>query len=188
MGDCKMTTNTQLTQNEAATLLEFASLQMASEALYDLQNDIPNGISHNKTGNLIELDYLTGGNKHASKFTKTQAEEFMGNWEIVSHLPNTATGFSGTLFKAKKANTDAGISEGDLVISFRSTEFIDDAVRDNRATNTFEIKEKGWAFGQISDMKKWFESLRNQEPSLIPEGKQISVTGYSLGGHLATTL
>jgi hypothetical protein len=37
-------------------------------------------------------------------------------------------------------------------MSFRSTEFIDDAARDNQATNAMEIKEAGFAFGQIRDM------------------------------------
>lgn len=147
---------------KATTLLEFAHLQMASEALYDLQDEVPNGIKHIQNSNLLETtEVLKTGNTHSSKFTETQAKEFMENWEIVSHLPNTTTGFSGTLFKAKKPIVEAGIAEGDLVISFRSTEFIDDAVRDNRATNTFEIKEKGWAFGQISDMEKWVASKRS---------------------------
>ncbi len=167
--------NTNLIPN-AATLLEFANLQVAAEALYGQQDAIPDW--QNRTNifndNLVDIGLLNDGNNRTSKFTKAQAAEFAKNWEIVSHIANTGTGFSGTL------------KEGDLVISFRSTEFIDDAVRDNRATNTFEIKEKGWAFGQISDMEKWFQSLRND--GLIPKGKQVSVTGYSLGGHLATVL
>jgi len=38
-------------------------------------------------------------------------------------------------------------------MSFRSTEFADDAARDNEATNKLEIKDHGWAFGQIADME-----------------------------------
>ena len=77
-----------------------------------------------------------------------------------------------------------GIKEGDLVISFRSTEFIDDSARDNQATNNMEISNKGWAFGQIADMEKWVKSLKDAK--IIGEGKEVSVTGYSLGAHLAT--
>ena len=69
-------------------------------------------------------------------------------------------------------------------MSFRSTEFADDAVRDNQATNTLEIKEKGWAFGQIADMESWYASLKADSTKLGSNG--FSVTGYSLGGHLAT--
>ena len=129
---------------------------------------------------------LTTGNERTSKFTKTQAAEFAQKWEIVSHIASTGTGFSGTLFRAteKAASTETGINKGDLVISFRSTEFIDDSARDNQATNNMEISDKGWAFGQIADMEKWVQSLRAD--GFIGEGKEVSVTGYSLGAHLAT--
>ena len=69
-------------------------------------------------------------------------------------------------------------------MSFRSTEFIDDSARDNQATNTLEIKEKGWAFGQIDDMERWHQSLRDDKT--IGDGEEIILTEYSLGGHLAT--
>jgi len=182
-------TNTQNTNlPNAATLLEFASLQVAAEALYGKQDAMPNW--EKKTNlfneNLISPKLLIDGNNRTSKFTDTQAKEFAQKWEIVSHIANTGTGFSGTLFRAteKAASTETGIKEGDLVISFRSTEMIDDAARDNQATNTMEISQKGWAFGQIADMEKWVQSLKKAE--IIGNGKEVSVTGYSLGGHLAT--
>ena len=182
-------TNTQNTNlPNAATLLEFASLQVAAEALYGKQDVMPNW--EKKTNlfneNLISPKLLIDGNNRTSKFTDTQAKEFAQKWEIVSHIANTGTGISGTLFRAteKAASTETGIKEGDLVISFRSTEMIDDAARDNQATNTMEISQKGWAFGQIADMEKWVQSLKKAE--IIGNGKEVSVTGYSLGGHLAT--
>lgn len=179
------TPNTNLPN--AATLLEFANLQVAAEALYEKENiNVPT---------VIDKKHLKGGNERTSRFTDTQAEEFAQKWEIVSHVANTGTGFSGTLFRARKSDEagkedlktgvpKTGIKEGDLVISFRSTEFIDDSAHDNQATNTLEIKNKGWAFGQIADMEKWVQSLRAD--GFIGEGKEVSVTGYSLGGHLAT--
>ena len=172
-------TDTQNTNTpNAATLLEFANLQVAAEALYNKEN-----LTEFKIDN---LKYLINGNDRTSKFTATQAEEFAQKWEIVSHVANTGTGFSGTLFRAteKAASTETGINKGDLVISFRSTEFIDDAARDNQATNSMEISDKGWAFGQIADMEKWIQSLK--EAKIIGNGTEVSVTGYSLDGHLAT--
>ena len=181
-------TDTQNTNiPNAATLLEFANLQVAAEALYNREN-----LTEFKIDN---LKYLKDGNERTSRFTDTQAKEFAQKWEIVSHVANTGTGFSGTLFRARKSDVagkedlktgvpKTGIKEGDLVISFRSTEFIDDSAHDNQATNTLEIKNKGWAFGQIADMEKWVRSLRAD--GFIGEGKEVSVTGYSLGGHLAT--
>ncbi|MBU2409198.1 MAG: hypothetical protein KKC79_11210, partial [Gammaproteobacteria bacterium] len=106
-----------------------------------------------------------------------QARQFLAeSWTVLEHKSNTSTGFSGTLFR----NTETG----EFVLSFRSTEFADDAARDNQATNVMEIKTEGWAFGQIADMEQWFASLK--ESGKLDPSVPISVTGYSLGGHLAT--
>ena len=150
--------------------LKYANLQMAAEAF--LQVD---GLQSYTGDDLIRA--LQQGNNHASVFTSTQASAFEKEWEVLSQDANTETGFSGTLFRNK--NT------GELVISFRSTEFIDDNARDNVATNALEIKDYGFAFGQIDDMQTWVDSLLN-DPTKIPADAQVSVTGYSLGGHLAT--
>ena len=71
---------------------------------------------------------------------------------------------------------------------FRSTEFIDDVVRDIQATNKMEIADFGWAFGQIADMEAWYNSLKNAGKlnNNLGQPQSFSVTGYSLGGHLAT--
>jgi len=172
-----------------ATILEFARLQLAAEALYDFKDAVPkwedsygNPINSNilfgKDYNRGEIykNHLIIGNGHNSKFTPTDAAEFADNWEMVAHIANTTTGFSGSLFRAKKDIPDAGIQKGDLTISFRSTEFVDDATRDSQATNTFEIADRGWAFGQISDMVRWVRLL--QERGLID--RKLNVTSYSL--------
>ena len=185
-----MTNQQQNTNTNPATILEFARLQLAAEVLYDLKNAIPNweitvdnpNIGNLSFDNLITKERLQSGNDHNSKFTEADAEEFDKNWEMVAHIANTATGFSGSLFRAKKDIEGTRIKAQDLVMSFRSTEFVDDDVHDGRSTNTLEIKEKGWAFGQIADMEHWFGIL--QEKGLID--KPLYVTGYSLGGHLAT--
>nr|WP_298167691.1 calcium-binding protein [uncultured Pseudomonas sp.] len=149
---------------------------MAAEALYGFDTTIdPNQKPGQDTSGALTLENLTTGNHHASTFTKTQVElsGLASDWTVVEHLSNTSTGFSGTLFKNKDS--------GELVMSFRSTEFIDDAARDNQATNALEIKELGWAFGQIDDMRNWYESIKTHIGAA-----PLSVTGYSLGGHLAT--
>ncbi|MBR6027231.1 MAG: hypothetical protein IK065_06530, partial [Neisseriaceae bacterium] len=162
----------------ATELLTYANLQIAAEALYGHLTSPAGTIADVSkiNGNLTGEDgYLVKGNNHSSKFTTTQAEQFAKDWKVVQHIANTKSGFSGTLFEK---------SNGELVLSFRSTEFVEDQVRDCVATNTLEIAETGWAFGQISDMEQWFQNLKKE--GLIPNGKQITVTGYSLGGHLAT--
>ncbi|OUL98421.1 hypothetical protein A8M77_31725 [Variovorax sp. JS1663] len=125
------------------------------------------------------------GKERSSRFTAVQAQQFLDEgWTVAEHISNTTTGFSGTLFRALRTDESRGITAGELVLSLRSTEFIDDAARDNQATNSMEIKEKGWAFGQIAEMKKWVDSL--YATSKITADKRLTVTGYSLGGHLAT--
>lgn len=167
-----------MTAPTIAEYLKFANLQMAAESLFGFDAYKAKGtLTPGKVSTeAITEERLTTGNLHASKFTATEAAKFAATWRVVEHKSNTTTGFSGTLFKNKTTN--------EYVISFRSTELLDDAARDNQATNTLEIKEKGWAFGQIDDMEAWYKLLK--ETNLIPAGQKFSVTGYSLGGHLAT--
>ena len=160
-----------MTNPTTAELLKYANLQMAAEAF--IRNETTGQLAGSGQ-NLI--DALVIGNRHASKFTLSEAQKFASEWQVLDQKANTATGFSGTLFKNR--------TTGELVMSFRSTEFIDDAARDNMATNTLELKNTGWAWGQIADMQAWYQSL-NSDPLML-QGKSFSLTGYSLGGHLAT--
>ena len=179
-----------MTTKSVAQYLEFANLQIAAEAFYDRINDAPNWQVGNqgniKFENIITKPLLVTGNDHNSKFSPTLAAEFIQKWKMVAHIANTGAGFSGTLFEALNDIPGTEIKKGDLTLSFRSTEFVEDAVRDNRATNKLEINDKGFAFGQITDMIRWVEQLKAQ--GLLPAEKHLNVTGYSLGAHLATAL
>ena len=167
-------------KNDISTYLEFSNLQIASEAFIGKsQSKDPGTIV---SGNRFGKDDLISGNGHTSKFTETAADAFMQHWRVVEHITNTKTGFSGTLFEALEDIPGAGVKAGDQVLSFRSTEFVDDEVRDSQATNTLEISDRGFAFGQISDLRDWVGQMRAK--NLMKD--HISVTGYSLGGHLAT--
>lgn len=160
-----------------STYLKFANIQMAAEAFFPI-----GAVGVGKEAAVRAALIL--GNDRSSKFMPVQAKSFSDDWEVAAHMSNTGTGFSGTLFRCRVTDTARGLVAGELTLSFRSTEFIDDAVRDNQATNAMEIKEKGWAFGQIADMEDWYAKLR-VDPALLA-GKSFNVTGYSLGGHLAT--
>jgi trimeric autotransporter adhesin len=176
------------TTNTTSVYLTYAQLQMAAEALFDFRNiDVPGATRSNVNGQPIAIDALMlfKGNNHASAFTQTQADKFVQDWRLVEHKSNTTTGFSGTLFKYVGPSDPArGLTNGQLVMSFRSTEFIDDAARDNQATNVLEVSTFGFAFGQIADMRAWYDLLVSS--GKIPAGAPLDVTGYSLGGHLAT--
>ncbi len=164
--------------------LKYADLQMAAEAF--VRDQITKELKNDDQ----LLDVLTDGNNHASKFTTIQAQAFIDQWEVIDQISNTNTGFSGTLFRSRDTK--------ELVISMRSTKFIDDAVRDSLATNEFEIFNTGFAWGQIRDMEAWYVNLLSgidsqgnsltspDGASLTLTGKDYSVTGYSLGGNLAT--
>ncbi len=150
--------------------LKYVQLQMAAEAF------IAKGAQFRGSGTNL-IDALVEGNNRASKFTPTQAAAFAAEWEAVDQRENTSTGFSGTLFKNKVTP--------EYVISMRSTEFLDDAARDNQATNRMEIAKYGFAFGQLRDMEDWYADLR-KPGGLLGPAASVDVTGYSLGGHLAT--
>ncbi len=129
-----------------ADYLKYANLQMAAEAfLVDRDNSVTDDIA----GALLE------GNKRSSKFTQPQAEDFNKLWQVVDQCANTPTGFSGTLFRAIKDDAASGIHKDDLVVSFRSTEFIDDSARDSEGTDKLELAKGGFALGQIADMEAW---------------------------------
>jgi Ca2+-binding RTX toxin-like protein len=160
--------------NTAITYLVYADLQMAAEAILDnFTFTSPQGLR----------EALEFGNNRSSKFTPTQAAQFVQDWKVVAHQANTSTGFSGTVFECLQDDPARGLVRGQLVMCFRSTEFADDAARDNQATNVMEVKEYGWAFGQIADMKQWFDGLNAPGGALA--GKTFAVTGYSLGANLA---
>ena len=162
-----MSTNNQ-------SYLRYAHVQMAAEAFL-IDPDTGNVFENGERFRLA----LQTGNEFNSKFSVSHAVEFDKNWEVVAHQPNTASGFSATLFR--------GIGDenaGELVIAFRSTEFIGDAMRHNQATNKMEVEAHGWAFGQIADMEGWYASLK--ATGAIPESTHFAVSVYSLGRHLAT--
>lgn len=169
-----------MTQPTPQVLQTFALLQIAAEALLGRR-------PADKQADPFDLEFsdlaLLDGNLHSSRMPPHQALLFTQAWEVVAHQPNTATGFSATLFKCIGSNeTSVGVAVGQYVVSFRSTEFIEDYARDNKATNDLEVKTAGWAFGQLADLKTWYET--KVQP--VVGANKVDVTGYSLGGHLAT--
>ena len=158
-------------------ILKYSELQMAAEAFL-----ISDGGPTTDPIDLIRA--LVNGNDHASRFTEIEAQRFTEYWRVVDQQENTGTGFSGTLFECIQDDPLSGAKMGEQVISFRSTEFIDDAARDNKATNALEIADHGLALGQIMDMEDWYAQLILS--GKVTDPTRLSATGYSLGGHLAT--
>jgi len=94
--------------NNASTYLKYANLQMAAESLFGvLPSDLP-GATRGAAS--MTTTALEAGNNRSSKFTPTQAAQFLEDgWTVVQHKSNTLTGFSGTLFRYTGV-TDGGSS------------------------------------------------------------------------------
>ena len=160
--------------NEVATYLKYANLQMAAEALFVRGIGRPTV----KIGAQFKCPVLTTAtNVPASSLKcKRTSSSKTGQSSSTSATPPPAS--------PARCWSQRGQTGGELVLSFRSTEFADDAARDNQATNVMEIKAEGFAFGQIADMEQWFAELKSS--GKLDPGVSVTVTGYSLGGHLAT--
>jgi hypothetical protein len=160
-----------MANNQIGRWLEFANMQMAAEAFLLRPED--NGVLPGRTEIRARLET---GNTHASKFMPVQADAFTHattGYEVLAQHRNdpllaSGPGFSATLIKNRQT--------GELTLSLRSTEFIDDAVRDNKSTNDLEIKDLGWAFGQIAELEAWYTQLRT-DPNLSLFQRGMSLNG-----------
>jgi hypothetical protein len=149
-------------------LRDLSQAQLAAEAFLVFGN------GNLKTGAGLD-DALKEGNRHASKFTVSELQKFKTTWTVMSQEANTTTGSAARLLQNN-------ISE-EYVLAFRSTEFIDDAVRDNKATNDFEIKDTGWAWVKSVTWKTVRDAERTGWASLW---QAFFRHRLQPGGHLAT--
>ncbi len=157
-----------MTTNEITTSLKFANLQIAAEALYAFDP---------RQGPLVPGNTYVGparGNFPSDGNEPGEQVPHRPRGRLRRHLASHRTQKQHHLRLQRHAvprpadRPDLGIVAGELVLSFRSTEFADDAVRDNQATNVMEIKEHGWAFGQIADMEARYATCASC--GLIPTG------------------
>ena len=160
----------------ARQVLDFALLQSAAECYFNdaerLSNEeyirerLTEGANKAELqgeGKAYNADILRG----ATRLTDTQIDYFLANYEIVTHYPNDASGFSCTLFR--------NIHTGAYTLSFRSTEYQfqnkgGDYERDGSEGADGDINEYGFALAQLSSMEEFYANLK--------EGKTYStVTG-----------
>ncbi|RPH78584.1 MAG: hypothetical protein EHM80_09960, partial [Nitrospiraceae bacterium] len=172
-------------QSEISTWLQFALQQMAAESYLD-------GIDWNNAEQ-VKTQLRLGNNRPgfpqtgATRFTGTisnglQDQAFVERYQIVDHHASDATGFSATLMKDATTNT--------YTLSFRSLEYqnqVDggDWQRDGLPGAAGEIVGTGFALAQLVSMERYYRELK-ANPLKLPPGAILNVTGYSLGGHLAT--
>ncbi|HAD04554.1 MAG TPA: hypothetical protein DCF93_08000 [Desulfuromonas sp.] len=122
---------------------DMASLSEASYVLFDkLQNDYSTSAVEKA---LIDPDF-------AGRFSPAQAADFVAKWEVVSHQPNTESGFSATLFRNKVS--------GEYVYAARGTE---EFGLDLIAADLGDIVIDGLAMGQIVDMYNDWQRINTPE-------------------------
>ncbi len=99
-------------------------------------------------------------------FSLSQANEFLSHWQVADHQPNTASGFSATLFQRIDDDPVNGLQAGDLVLAFRGTETGPLTVVDDLIKADFrELVGNGLAFRQIVDLYNYWQRL------ITPEGE-----------------
>lgn len=181
------------------TWLKFALQQMAAESYLDginLQNEdlvrrrLTDG---NNDTRVIQLDPVTGELPGKTRFTNVLADHFLSTFDIIDHHANDASGFSATLLYDRDTSS--------YTLSFRSTEFKLAAQGGDKERDAFQadadIGLYGFAFGQLVAMEEYFTRLKQGIRSdgtfdaglqayFANPAHQLNVTGYSLGGHLAT--
>ena len=172
-----------MAKTQAQIWLDFAIQQLAAESYLD-------GIDLNVKGDVTERlergvnhpDYDAENEKdHATRMTDSQADKFFDNYQIIHHLPNRSSGFSGTLIQNRET--------GEFTLSMRSTEFRDetkggDWTRDGLFGTDGDISFKGFSLAQLASMEGYYQFLINQ--SHIEATTKLNLTSYSLSGHLTT--
>lgn len=82
------------------------------------------------------------------KFSATQAAEFADNWQVATHQADTASGYSGTLFRYIGNDPNSGFANGQYVYAIRGTAGETDLV----GADGGDIVLDGLALDQIVDM------------------------------------
>ena len=166
-------------QSQTTTWLDFALQQMAAESYLNDSGGLLTQLT--RGNNRFGFDPPTGPLPGATRFTNVLADRFIARYDIVDHHASDATGFSATLMK--------DLTTGQYTLSFRSLEYqnqVDggDWERDGLPGAAGEIAGTGFALAQLVSMERYYRELKIS--GILPQNAMLNVTGYSLGGHLAT--
>ncbi len=171
--------------NNLAAWLDFALQQMAAESyLQDIDLNTPLQV---RSRLLLGANNVVGTNptdpilNGKTRFTNVLADRFLERYRILDHHANDATGFSATLLFDTQTSS--------YTLSFRSVEYQNESDggdwhRDGLPGAAGEIAGTGFALAQLVSMERYYRDLKTS--GLLPQDAVLNVTGYSLGGHLAT--
>jgi pimeloyl-ACP methyl ester carboxylesterase len=166
--------------SQTDTWFQFALQQVAAESYLDgIDWAIPEQVRARLfQGNTNPAFPATGYTRAPDDLGKI----FSDRYTIIAHRANDATGFSGTLLRW---TNDEGGTE--YTLSIRSTEYKNanqggDWQRDGLPGGDGEIVRNGFALGQLAALEDFYQRV------VLPltGAAKLNVTGYSLGGHLAT--
>ena len=132
----------------ASNVSELADLAEASYRNFGL---IPAG--QILEGSALKQPLIAG----SSPWPEARADEFIRHWRVVAHQPNTASGFSGTVFE--RINPEAG--EPRYVVAMRGTEgnVVSQLYPDLAAADIADLVANGLAWEQILDMYNWWQAV-----------------------------
>jgi len=197
------------------SLYDFALQQMAAESYIEegyadplVRKALNLGANRKKKEGADQN--LNEGYAGFTRMTRVQIDEFLKKFKVVNQWSDdpagrrpglvandTAlkklnidilanTGLSATLINRLN---DQGQETNQYTLSIRSTEFLNaaeggDFERDGTAQDLKGIVLNGFALAQLNALEKYYAWLK--ETGKLPANAKLSVTGFSLGGHLAT--
>ena len=134
---------------------DLTSLAEASYVLFDkLKGDYSRATVENAIKNASDFE---------GRFSASQASAFVNHWEVIHHQPDTASGFSATLFKS----TDPG-RQKPYVLAIRGTAGPQDLI----AVDFSDIVVDGLAIDQIVDLWNYWKQLAPGDPGSGDRGAQ----------------
>jgi Ca2+-binding RTX toxin-like protein len=203
-----------LSINELEKLYDFSLQQMAAESYlenrFELNDEtyLVNALTlgTNRPGYKVDTD-LNEGWPGLTRMTVPQAIEFVSKFQVLHQWSDDPTptgyrpGIQGGMAYPQLGDeilANTGLSAtlirrrdnpNEFTLSIRSTESRDwedggDAERDMFATDGLGIGLTGFALAQLDALEQYYQWLKDND--YLPVGAALNVTGYSLGGHLAT--
>lgn len=200
----------------AESLYSFLLQQMAAESYFEkpmsVYDNNPQEVIDALTMGTNRKSYTSedmpfnGGYPGLTRMTKAQAEEFVKKFKIIHQWSDnpcpdgsrpTQPGDAGYLaLNGQQILANTGLSAtlikvgaNEYTLAIRSTEMRPwdkggDGERDKWATDFQSIGLKGFAFAQLDALEYYYQWLKTS--GKLPANVDLNVTGYSLGGHLAT--
>lgn len=146
--------------NTTQQLFQQAQLAEAAYAHFDLFGDPKNAL-------------MDAG--HSMVFSNTQATEFLKQWSVVNHIPDTASGFSATLFKNNQT--------GEFTLAIRGSMQMVDFTADAGL-----IVADGIAAEQVIDMYNYWKQLNTPSGASYTAAVLKPVANFQLGQYAASQL